>query len=701
MNKLNIFGIEYFRPPNPPAENWAADLKQIVALGFNTIRCWLYWRTVEPEEGHWDFSAYDRLFQLAAKNRLRVLVTLIAEAPPEWALRKLPGSILVGADGKQVQIVPTGMVAVGGYPGLCLDEPNAKKLAGRFLAETAQRFGAHRALAGFALQNEVMPFYQMSGTSVNHPCQHGMFRDFLGRRYATVRQYNKVHLTSLKSFDEAEIQARALPPDGLDRVQFCAERVFAQLKWRRDLVRKNAPKAMLFCHGAGGAEAVTKVPWVQEDIAGLVNSWGTSNYENNAWMQLLSAVVTRSAAAGKPWGLVEMTGGTMWTHYPTTARSPEEIVSLPLLFMAQGATTNLFWQYRPERIGTESPNFGLVMETGRQPLRARAVGRLGNALKTNQKLYAGLKWRAPRIAFVVDWHGFAYEEGLGAGNLSSTRMQELAGLNGALAVAGFEVDALSSAHWEKQGLPKSIKLLILPNNIVLTKDMLQRLQQASAAGVSVLAGPMVGHFTGDGWLRTQAEFKWLERFFGAVRCDVTTAEKFALKSPVAVVNGAQFCEEYELAGARPWLRTETGKICGTRYKTGRSIRWRYGSLLGKMFNQASSSRVTGGVVADQPSVAAARAGIDPALPTLLRTAAAEAGITPDHPMQGNFIIRVGRSGEKAVAFIRNVTEFECLFQPPAHWRWAAPLDGESSVTPKQALRFAPQQTRVIQIKRLK
>ena len=51
-----IFGIEYYRPPNPPRENWAEDLRQIAALGFNTIRCWLYWRTTEPVAGRWDFS---------------------------------------------------------------------------------------------------------------------------------------------------------------------------------------------------------------------------------------------------------------------------------------------------------------------------------------------------------------------------------------------------------------------------------------------------------------------------------------------------------------------------------------------------------------------------------------------------------------------------------------------------------------------
>jgi len=691
-----IFGIEYYRPPNPPRENWEEDLRQIAACGFNTIRCWLYWRTTERAAGRWDFSDYDQLFELAARNNLRVLVTLIAEAPPAWALRKHPDAILVRPDGTREPIQDNcGMVSVGGYPGFCLDEPQAKALAARFITAAAKRYGAHPALAGFALQNEVMPFYGMAQnqTPVNHPCQQPLFQEFLRRRYRTIARYNAIHQTTLSDFTGAQMRAAALPPDGLDRIQFCAERVIAQLQWRRDLVKSVAPNAPTFCHAAGGKTSVLNPPWIQEDIAGLVDGWGTSNYENDYWSHLLVATVTRSAAQGKPWGIVEMTGGSMWRHYPTSTRSPEELVSLPLTFIALGATTNLFWQYRPERVGSESPNFGLVLENGRLPKRSQAVARLAKALRQHRSLFTELRWPQPKIALVVDWHGFACEEGNGAASQSAARIEELAGINGALAMAGFEAGALSSAHWEKHGAPAGVKLLVMPGNVVLTDAMLDRLDVDLANGVSVLVGPMFGHYTGDGWLRTQAQFVRIEKIFGAARCDFTVEDspRFTLATnKKIIVTGSQFWEEYELLGATPWLRNGQ-VICGTRYRANGSVRFRVGSFLGHKFFGGISTAVSGGVVNTQTNAATG----NPLLPALLTSAAKAAGFAPEHPTQPPFVVRIGQHGRQGVAFIRNTTGKPQTFRFGSHLRAVSALDGAAILARNAAtLRFAPQETRV-------
>lgn len=696
-----ILGVEYFRPPNPPLECWERDLRHIASLGLNTIRCWLYWRTVEPEETRWDFSAYDRLFKLAGNNGLKVLVTLIGEVPPEWALQRLPDARWVHAEGQPSEILyNSGMVTVGGYPGLCLDEPRARELASRFFHEVARRYGRNKALAGFALQNEVMPFYSMHGAQVNHPCQRVLFKVFLKRKYGNIQRYNEVHMTHYDAFEDVQMRARGLPTDYMDIIEFCAERVVEQLKWRRDIVRSESPQALTFCHAAGGVNSVLCPPWVQEEIAGLVDSWGTSMYDPNYWQHLLSAVVTRSAAAGKPWGVVEMTGGSMWTHYPTTTRTPEELVSLPLTYLSLGATTNLFWQYRPERVGTECPNFGLVLENGRMPRRARAVERLGKALKKHREMLAGLEWPRARISLVVDWHGYAYEVGLGDKQLHSSRTEELAGINGALALGGFEACAISSAYWEKRGNPAGIRLLILPNNVVLSKTMIQHLRNAAEKGISVLAGPMCGHFTAHGWLRTLSEFRELERLFGCARSDFSVAEACTLQANSCAVSGAQFFEEYTLLEAEPWLWSGVGPaaggICGTRRKIGKAIFWRYGSMLGRAFYSVYA-KASGGTVRE---TAVAQDSPPPAssLPDLLAEVARTAGIKPDHPAQPPFVIRVARSGEKRVAFVRNPLGLEQHFLPWPDCQPVAALDGKDRPPGRgQAVSFAPHQTRVFKL----
>ncbi|MBI4472383.1 MAG: beta-galactosidase, partial [Acidobacteria bacterium] len=533
--------------------------------------------------------------------------------------------------------------------------------------------------------------------------QRPLLQDFLRRRYGTIKRYNAVHLTSLSSFEEVRMHARGQPPDALDRMQFCAERVLEQLRWRQGLVRQAAPRSLTFCHAGGAVAGVVRPPWVQEEVASVVDCWGMSQYEDDYWSHLLSAVVVRTASAGKPWGVVEMTGGSMWTYYPTTTRSGEELASLPLTFISLGATTNLFWQYRPERVGTESPNFGLVLENGRVPKRARAVGRLARMLRKHDRLLSKLGWPDPQIALVVDWHGFAMEESLverrerqGA-DPHATRMEELMGINGALAVGGFEVSAVSSPHWEKHGTPPSIRLLILPCNVVLTDRMLDRLEQAAARGTSVLAGPMTGHYTGDGWLRTQSDFERLEKFFGSARCDFHSVPSCTLlprRHPRNGVDGAVICEEYELEGARPWLlRGEA--ICGTRHAASGAVRWRWGSFLGKRFHDSVTFGVAGGGVSAK-GPAAGSAKRPSLLPELLAMVAREAGIHPSHPSRSPFVIRVGRSDGKEVVFIRNTTPQRQKFHLDGKWKSAVALDGGAQASSRgQPLWFAPQETRVL------
>ncbi len=41
--------------PEAKVEIWRKDVKQIRALGFNTMRAWVDWASAEPREGKYDF----------------------------------------------------------------------------------------------------------------------------------------------------------------------------------------------------------------------------------------------------------------------------------------------------------------------------------------------------------------------------------------------------------------------------------------------------------------------------------------------------------------------------------------------------------------------------------------------------------------------------------------------------------------------
>src|SRR5690242_19411976 len=62
--------------PDPRAkkEIWRRDLRQIKALGFNTVRCWMDWASGEPQEGVYNLDTIDVLLELAQDEHMKLLV---------------------------------------------------------------------------------------------------------------------------------------------------------------------------------------------------------------------------------------------------------------------------------------------------------------------------------------------------------------------------------------------------------------------------------------------------------------------------------------------------------------------------------------------------------------------------------------------------------------------------------------------------
>src|SRR6476661_4175067 len=71
-------------------EAWRADVKNIRAAGFNTLRCWIDWSSAEPNEGEYHLETLDVLTDLAREEGLRVLVQVYVDSAPDWVGKKFP-----------------------------------------------------------------------------------------------------------------------------------------------------------------------------------------------------------------------------------------------------------------------------------------------------------------------------------------------------------------------------------------------------------------------------------------------------------------------------------------------------------------------------------------------------------------------------------------------------------------------------------
>src|SRR5579875_189000 len=72
------------------AQRWGADLDQIKADGFNTVKTWIDWQTGEPGQGKFHFANLDLLMQLAQQRGLRVIIQIYLDSAPDWVGRLYP-----------------------------------------------------------------------------------------------------------------------------------------------------------------------------------------------------------------------------------------------------------------------------------------------------------------------------------------------------------------------------------------------------------------------------------------------------------------------------------------------------------------------------------------------------------------------------------------------------------------------------------
>ena len=130
--------------PSDGRAHWHEHLSPLVYVG-----------GIEVAPGKYDWADYDRMMDLAAKNGIKVVIAEFTTNAPEWAFRQVRRTRDIKSSDGSVQNSEIGeSTAVGGFPGLCLDNPEAQAAAEKFLTALIVRYRNHPALLGYDLWNE-------------------------------------------------------------------------------------------------------------------------------------------------------------------------------------------------------------------------------------------------------------------------------------------------------------------------------------------------------------------------------------------------------------------------------------------------------------------------------------------------------------------------------------------------------------------
>lgn len=160
----------YYYPEHWDESQWARDLDNIKALGFDFVHYGEFaWAQLEPRRGEYDFGWLDRAVALAAERGLKIVLCTSTATPPVWLVREYPEIPILGEDGTRK--------AHGSREHPSFSSTVYREYALTMIRALAERYGDHPAVMGWQLDNEPNVSYDYN------PDAQERFRRWVRARY--------------------------------------------------------------------------------------------------------------------------------------------------------------------------------------------------------------------------------------------------------------------------------------------------------------------------------------------------------------------------------------------------------------------------------------------------------------------------------------------------------------------------------------
>ncbi|MGH7903150.1 MAG: beta-galactosidase [Candidatus Dormibacteraceae bacterium] len=519
------YGAQYYRPPNPPRQDWRRDLGLMREHGFNTVKFWACWSWIAGRPGEMDFSELDALMDLAATEGLKVVVNVILENAPYWLERRHPEARYRAHDGMEVQMTAAINTPGGGWPGLCFDNRAVREAGTEFLEATVRRYRDHPALAVWDVWNEphLEPsWYYPDRMFCYCDASVSLFRAWARNRYPGIDSLNAVWARRYSDWHEV-LPPRAFEtyPDLIDWRTFWLENLAGWLGWKIEAVKRIDSQHPVMTHVASSGYQGTLATnsWDEWLLSRSVDMFGTSSFprwlmDGDPALHLFHLDATRDAARGKVFWQSELQGGRGRRDGRRGSSHPDaaEIRMWVWNVLAAGAKGCLFWQWRPELLGPEAPGYGLCTAGGQPTDRSAAAMEMGSLVADFPEL-AGSRPLQPRAGLLVSRQTALL-------SFAADRDMDLyaASLRGAYR-AFFDQDVpVRFVHEDllaESGVPAGIEYLYWPMPLMTGEAVAKALVEFVAAGGTLAAEAGPAQHARGGWSSTVVPGLGLDRLFGA------------------------------------------------------------------------------------------------------------------------------------------------------------------------------------------
>lgn len=574
------YGAVYFRKSNPPEQDWARDHQTAARIGMNTFRHWFMWGAIETSPGHYDWRDYDQMMDLAAKNNIKVVIAEMLTSAPEWMFRRYPNARYRASDGTVVDSGIGGSSATGGFPGLCLDNPEVHTAAEKFLVALVEHYRSHPALLGYDLWNENTAYGGRPGKMYCYcDATKRKLREWLRKRYTSLEEVARVwNRYSYASWDDVEPPRNFTGyPESLDWLQFRIDDAFDLFHWRTELFRRLDPHHLIAAHGvAGTLESLPSAAHYEWRSSAEVDTWGftfvASRKGDEPWKQFQAVDLVRGGSRGKPFWHAEAQAGPLWMQPQVKGRpredgrisTPSDVRLWNLVSCAGGATGILYPRWRPLLDGPLFGAFGAFGMDGSVTPRAEMAGKVARWANAHEQL-----WRSHPVQgdigllFIPESELFNYVQQ----ESTDFYAQSIRGAYQAFFDSNIQPDFVSIEDIGKY------KAIYLPYPVMLKRETAEALRRYVENGGALISEGLPAYFGDHGRAGPIQPNYGLKELFGAresyVEFTPDLLENLTLEVQGHRIHGRYFLQEYETAGGQPAGRYTNGHIAAVEHRFGK------------------------------------------------------------------------------------------------------------------------------------
>jgi beta-galactosidase len=495
-------------------ELWRADVKQIKALGFNTVRAWVDWASGEPAERAYHFETLDVLLELAEEEGLKLMLQVYMDSAPQWVGERYPDSLFVSANGQAVQPESS--------PGYCRDHPGVRSADVAFYEALARHASRSPAFLGWDLWSEPHVINWANPTYIPNPefcfCTYtkSRFRGWLQRKYGSLDRLNEAWYRRFTSWEQvvpSRLSTILSYTDYIDWKAFIVDKLGEDLKDRYDAVKRGAPQTIITSHAAGVGLFASPHHWEgQADdwtMAAQVDFYGTSFYPKHSafvdrdvpWRGALLDF-TRSFGfdqGRRGFYVGELQGGfgTIALNVSPTV-TPEDLRIWSWSALARGAKGINYYAWYPMSTGYESGGFGLNQLDGTITDRARLAGSIARVVDRHQALF--LAATPPRAEVAIVYNPLAHfvggrqraaAYGGPQGEVAGIERDSLLGVYRALFGRNVPLDFVHVNHLSREKL-RQYKLVVFPYPLMMPEASAGVLREYVSGGGTLVAEARLG-----------------------------------------------------------------------------------------------------------------------------------------------------------------------------------------------------------------